>query len=154
MKLVINRCYGGFSLSPKAVARLAELQGKPCHFFTSSIHGARKPLTLEEAEKEFMWSAYTVPNPDEVAGNQGANWHSMTMEERGASNARWEAISLDCRPANRADPLLVQVVEELGDAADGQCAELAIVEIPDDVSWEIDEYDGMERVDEVHRSWS
>jgi hypothetical protein len=48
---------------------------------------------------------------------------------------------------------LIEVIEELGDAANGDCAELAIVEIPDDVEWEISEYDGREHVAEKHRTW-
>jgi hypothetical protein len=47
----------------------------------------------------------------------------------------------------------VQVVEQMGDAASGSHSELAIVEIPDDVEWEIDEYDGREHVAEKHRTW-
>ena len=53
----------------------------------------------------------------------------------------------------RDDPDLINVVEKLGESANGDFANLEIVEIPDDVEWEIDEYDGMESVDEVHRSW-
>lgn len=90
MKLVINKCYGGFGLSRLAYERLAEL-------------GGRLPLD---------------PDSD-----------------------------------NRADPLLIQVVEELGTRANGSCAELAIVEIPDGIEWEINEYDGSESVHEKHRSW-
>lgn len=36
----------------------------------------------------------------------------------------------------------------------GDCADLKIVEIPDDVEWVIEEYDGIEYVSEVHRTWS
>jgi hypothetical protein len=46
----------------------------------------------------------------------------------------------------RDDPILVQVVEELGEAANGDCAELYIVEIPAGTRYRIDEYDGNERV--------
>lgn len=53
----------------------------------------------------------------------------------------------------RDDEHLVQVVEEMGEAANGDYAELSVVEIPDDVQWQIDEYDGMETVEEAHRSW-
>lgn len=53
----------------------------------------------------------------------------------------------------RDDPALVQVVEELGHDADGDCANLKIVEIPDDVEWHIHEYDGSEHVAENHRTW-
>jgi len=54
---------------------------------------------------------------------------------------------------NRDDPHLVQVVKTLGEAANGRHAELKIVEVPDDVAWKIEEFDGMERVSEIHRQW-
>jgi len=53
----------------------------------------------------------------------------------------------------RDDPILVQVVEEMGEAADGDMSELRIADIPDDVLWYIDEYDGVETVREIHRTW-
>ena len=54
----------------------------------------------------------------------------------------------------RADPFLVEVVKELGEAANGEYASLKVVEIPDDVEWEISEYDGAEWIAECHRTWS
>ena len=54
----------------------------------------------------------------------------------------------------RTNPFLIEVVETLGVYADGYCADLKIVEVPDDVLWSIDEYDGREWVAEDHRSWS
>jgi hypothetical protein len=53
----------------------------------------------------------------------------------------------------RNDLLLVQVVEEMGGEASGGLASLSIVEIPDDVEWEIADYDGVEWVAEKHRTW-
>mgnify|MGYP003674481419 CR=1 FL=1 len=54
---------------------------------------------------------------------------------------------------NRDDEALVKCVETLGDKASGNSARLRIVEIPDDVEWKIEEYDGYEHVAEVHRTW-
>ena len=54
----------------------------------------------------------------------------------------------------RNNPLLVQVVEELGAKANDTFADLKIVDIPDDVEWYIHEYDGLESVYEQHRTWS
>ena len=54
---------------------------------------------------------------------------------------------------HRADPDLIAVIEEMGKQADGYFAELKVVEIPDDVEWEIYEYDGDEWVAEKHRTW-
>ena len=53
----------------------------------------------------------------------------------------------------RNDPKLVQVVERLGEAANGYLSNLRVIDIPDDVDWEIDDYDGMETIHEKHRSW-
>ena len=56
--------------------------------------------------------------------------------------------------STRSNPQLIEVVEELGSRANGLCADLKIVEIPDDVDVVIEEYDGDEWVSEVHRTWS
>jgi hypothetical protein len=53
----------------------------------------------------------------------------------------------------RDDPDLVFVVEKLGSRANGMCANLEITEIPDGIEWVIGEYDGMEQVEEAHRTW-
>lgn len=54
----------------------------------------------------------------------------------------------------RDHPLLVQVVEELGDAASDGYANLKVVTIPAGVAWHVEEYDGFEHVAEDHRTWS
>ena len=56
-------------------------------------------------------------------------------------------------PVSRGDPALVEVVEELGAEANCKFSKLKVVEIPDDVEWQIEEYDGMEWVAEKHRVW-
>ena len=56
--------------------------------------------------------------------------------------------------ACRTDPRLLAAVEKIGyEKANGVFADLEIVEIPDDVEWEIQEYDGWESIHEKHRSW-
>lgn len=55
---------------------------------------------------------------------------------------------------NRDCPILLQVIEQLGiDECHGKYASLKIVEIPDDVEWSVEEYDGKEHVAEDHRTW-
>ena len=53
----------------------------------------------------------------------------------------------------RDDPALIETIEELGSRANGNYAALSVVEVPDDVEWYIHDYDGMEQVNEKHRSW-
>lgn len=67
----------------------------------------------------------------------------LPPEERvdnGANQSFW-ADSIE-----RDDPILVQVVEELGEAANGDYADLHITEISSGTLYRIDEYDGRERV--------
>jgi hypothetical protein len=92
MKIVINKCYGGFGLSEEAM-----------------------DLYLERK------------------GMQGEKLHDSEIR--------------------RDDPVLVEVVEELGILASGKYAEIEVVDIPDDVDWYIEEYDGNEWIAEVHRTW-
>jgi hypothetical protein len=138
MKVVINKCFGGFSLSPKAIRRLAELKGRKCFFFD----GWRKPYTPisdEEAAKCFAATAFDVANPNEI------------------DDSEYREHSLYFCDIDRTDADLVKVVEELGaghrTGASGSCADLRIVEIPDGVNYEIAEYDGSEHIAEIHRTW-
>ena len=55
---------------------------------------------------------------------------------------------------SRNDPVLVEVVEHLGEAANDWAAKLKVVEIPEGVDWYIDDYDGIEQIAERHRTWS
>ena len=55
---------------------------------------------------------------------------------------------------DRADPILVQVVEELGEEAGSSAAELCIRELKPGTKWRLQEYDGMEWVEtEDHIQW-
>ncbi len=82
----------------------------------------------------------------------------MYCEIKGISPGEWNKIwgyyeNFYTKDIDRADEDLVRIVETLGDKASGACAELKVVEIPDDVEWTIQEYDGYEHVAEKHRTW-
>lgn len=149
-RIVINTCFGGFSLSREAVKRLAELQGRPCYFFELDF----KTGTYQSPPdvNGMMWTAFDIPNPNEVLINT-SNWSSIPMEERKRANELYEAHRIDQKSDDRSNPLLIKVVDELGERANGACAQLNIVEIPDGIEWEIDNYDGNESINEKHRSW-
>lgn len=157
MKVVINACFGGFSLSPRAVKAYAGRKGWPCFFYirhSDNLHALTR-ISDEDAfamNKLFDPYAYRVATVEELPPGQ-ANWMSMSREERSASNAAWVAASISARDIARDDADLIAVVEELGDRASGRYASLRIVEIPDDVKWKIEEYDGNEHVAEIHRNW-
>ena len=141
MEIVVNRCFGGFGLSALAEKEYLAKKGKTAYFY-------------EQTDYSFKNGKDEYKRVDSVDKKSRTLYYTVT-EDLG------EAISdfpkgVDFFPnydMKRDDPDLVDVVEKLGDAANGTFANLHIVEIPEDVDWEISEYDGMESVEEVHRSW-
>jgi hypothetical protein len=57
------------------------------------------------------------------------------------------------REISRDDPYLVKVIKDMGMSANGKFSNLKIVEVPADVEWIVQEYDGAEWVAEAHRRW-
>ena len=53
----------------------------------------------------------------------------------------------------RTDSALIECIETLGKEANGHFSALKVIEIPDDVDWEISSYDGWEKIEERHRVW-
>jgi hypothetical protein len=134
-KVVYNACYGGFSLSEAGIMRYAELKGITLY----PEYDARFP-TLRAA------TYWTVP-PEQRSGVLSTeDWHGATQEQRAESNRLHSELSIYDRDLDRADPVLVQVVEELGDTANGRCAKLRIEDVPAGTLYRIDEYDGNESV--------
>jgi hypothetical protein len=122
MKVAINRCFGGFSLSEAAFEKLLERMGIE---FEKAKDDTYKSLGITHYYRKGM-----------VDKDDGY------LSHRDFTN-------------NRASEDLIAVIEEMGVVnASGKYAELKIVEVPDDVKWHIDEYDGIEHVAEDHRTWS
>lgn len=87
-----------------------------------------------------------------VVINKCLGGYSLSKEAYKFLNIPWDGYGFEFMK-DRSNPALVKCVEALGDKASGCFAELKVVEIPDDVEWEIDEYDGVEWVAEKHRTW-
>ena len=56
-------------------------------------------------------------------------------------------------PKFRTNKDLIAVVEKLGKKVNWTCSDLKVIEIPDDVDFVIQEYDGAEWAAEKHRTW-
>lgn len=147
--IVINKCFGGFGLSPEATLWLYE---KGCGGVDAS------PVTeYFKADSEYARS-------EEYQSRMGhqaklAEWRRYLKGDRDGSGVFLSVFSPDeqfvlyARDVKRDDPLLIQCVREMGEAANGSCADLKIVEIPDGVEWEISEYDGNEHIAQQHQTW-
>ena len=140
MKVVINKCFGGFGLSHEAALRYFEIKG--ITVYPEQDQGSWK-----------FWTYWLVKPEDRIESKEGEAFYAMSIEDRRAYNKAHSEQTVYPREIERNDPVLVQVVEELGDKANGNYAELKVVEIPDDVEYFIEEYDGLEHIAEVHRTW-
>lgn len=61
--------------------------------------------------------------------------------------------NLEVYSISRDDSDLVLIVEQLKELAFGNYSELKVVEIPENVDWVIEEYDGAEYIAEKRRKW-
>jgi hypothetical protein len=89
----------------------------------------------------------------------GTTYTFQDREDRAATLSKGQYIMVndqywDGRKIKRDDPVLVSIVQEMGEAADGDFASLKVVQLPADVDWTIAEYDGQEWVAEQHRTWT
>lgn len=142
-KIVINKCHGGFGLSPKAQCMFLKAKGKECYFYKQTKYNIPgyddineyKRLSIKEATKEHFILTITKD-------------FGSTTSDKFPHEVFFSDYDIE-----RDDPDLISIVEKLGEKANDYCSKLEIIEIPDDVEWEIDEYDGWESIHEKHRSW-
>lgn len=142
MKIVINSDFGGFSLSPAGCRKYLELKGKDAFFYGYQMtEKTYRKMTEEETQASGMFfMVFTKDFGDEFKGD---------LNDRDET----ETYHFSCRDIPRDDPDLVTVVETLGPAACGYCASLTVVEIPNGVDWQLEDYDGSEWISEKHRTW-
>jgi hypothetical protein len=145
VKVVINKCFGGFGLSEAAYERLIAW-GVP----------VRKYIEQERDEETRLYKPQPLNDGEVIFDREltpvGVDSFSDLYHKYKPSRAMpryWDSWTRE----NRTHPFIVRVVEELGEAANGPFAELAVVEIPDGVEYEISEYDGREHIAETHRTW-
>jgi hypothetical protein len=171
MKAVINKCHGGFNLSPKAIKKYCELKGMPCFLFSYDYAQNKHVLIDEEkAEQLGFWVAYKVENPDELInfvhpeeqppeglfGDGLEQWNAFQLSkavEATIQNNENLKNSVIAPGNNRAEIELIQTVEELGLEASGNFSNLVVIEIPDDIEWFVVSSGGKEHIAEKHRIW-
>lgn len=137
MKVVVNRCYGGFGLSTEATLRYYKEK------FGGDLYPYHGGCTVGGVPHVRLMPPYKAANIMVHFSKEDLGDVIVDIPNRSYYS---------CRP-ERNDPVLVRIVEEMREAASGECADLEIVEIPDDVEWEVHDYDGMESIHEKHRSW-
>lgn len=140
MKIVINTCYGGFSLSFAGLKRYYE------------IKFPERKLYLYK--RDFSTGTYTKVSEDEYDYDKYDSFYTDIFDKDFGTTFKEDDIDyntfndhfVSIHDFKRTDPVLVQVVEELGNKANGTCAELSVVEFSGN-KYRVCEYDGMEWVE-------
>jgi len=151
MKVIINRCYGGFGVSTTAKLLLIERKAKCINKMSiQDYYGGSKKLApcYNPNWKEKFDNNFSKKNKPSLHGLFIFGFFDIITDKK-------FIYDLDDNHGYkiRTNKELIKVVEELGSDANGDYASLKIVEIPDGTDYEIDEYDGMESIHESHRSW-
>lgn len=144
MKIVVNKCYGGFGLSVKAVLWLHK------HGFDVGEfkYPAKKYFGKKDFSKELNeWKDYLKSKKNKKSEREAFFMTIFSPDEEFVLSTRIDY-------EHRTHPLLIKCIEELGEEeASGDLARLRVIEIPDGMNYEISDYDGVETVHERHRSW-
>lgn len=145
-KIVVNRCYGGFGLSHAAYEKLIEW-GVPVRKYKNQERDPETNLYKNEPanEGEVIFDRELTPE-----GECSMNDLYWKYRESSVTGRYWDTWTRD----SRTHPLIIRLVEEMGDDASGKYADLKIVEIPAGIQWHLEEYDGIEHVAEDHRTWA
>ena len=143
MKVVINKCFGGFGLSNLALKRYVELKGLTPYFYEEDYSNKKFIKIPYDNKRVFLTYCIAKDLGNIIEYDKFWEWQKQNKEKY--------FCNYDIK---RNDKDLIQVIEELGcEKSSGAYASLKVIEIPDNISWEIEEYDGMETIEEAHRSW-
>jgi hypothetical protein len=142
-KIAINTCFGGFGLSDDAFVALMKRKGIDVYPDRQNSLSTRFWKTpIDQQPPILRMESYQVKEQDKAI-------YHVAFEQAGAVYMH-NYIGYE----HRADPDLIAIIEEFGSTANGRFAELKVVEIPDGIDWEIQEYDGVEHIAETHQTWS
>lgn len=153
MKIVANKCFGGFGISNLALRRLIDKGSELVEAFTpKSYYGGDNPKYRKQNEWKESWerdfpSRFNKEDGDWWSHGTYDMWYNEKEDKIYTMVSRYEDENI------RTHIDLVELVEDLGVKASSSLAQLEVIEIPDDVEWEIDDYDGIETIREKHRSW-
>jgi len=134
MKVILNKCFGGFSPSHEAYKLYAKKKGLKLFAYELSAD-----LRYKRADdKTGILITYTTRDYGDHPK------YNVFFEENDI---------LYLGSDHREDPVLIEVVEELGKKASSFVSDLRIVNIPDGMDYVIDEYDGIETLHARVQEW-
>ena len=130
MKVILNKCYGGFDVSKEAYMLYAKKKGLNLYQYASDFVSSKKCIYTRTNDETLFQNYFIKDMGDNIEIN----------------NKDYKKYNLYLDDEHRQDTILIEVVEELGNKASGRFGRLEVVEIPDNCYYKIDEYDGFETI--------
>lgn len=140
-KVILNKCYGGFSLSEEAHRLYAMKKGFEVFAYKNDRYSAKNKQSYYkklEKNEDALFKYYFTKD----FGNNSV-----------ISSEDYAKYSFSLGAGDREDKTLIEVVEELGEKSNSPFSSLVVVEIPDDLEYVIDDYDGIETLHQKVQEW-
>ena len=137
MKIVLNGCYGGFSLSYEAMVLYWHAKGRDLYFY-------KDISSYDDYTKVHKYERITL---QKIRESNTSRYIYCTTEDQGEYIFNFPEHVVNDKDIDRTDPILISVVETMGsEAASSPYAKLYIAEIPNGTQYKIDTYDGIEEL--------
>jgi len=121
MKIVLNKCYGGFHISDEGYEWLLKNKNWKCTTLGKDGEWKNSNAKIYKSEEDIPF---------------GGKYY-FTSDDRGF----------------RTNKDVIEMVKILKEKASFQTSKIEIIEIPDNVDYEIEEHAGIEHVAEKHNTW-
>ena len=137
MKVILNKCFGGFCVSQEAYELYAKKKGIEIFSYDFRCENSKPTYRKTNAGSSIFNATFTKDFGDYIE----------------MSDDDFDKYCLNLNESHREDPVLIEVVEELGKRANSRFSELVVVDIPDGMEYEIDDYDGIETLHQKVEKW-
>lgn len=127
MKVAINKCYGGFQISREGYEWLIKNKAWKVTDYNKSGRGYEDDTAQLVKTRDYKTKEW--------------NGDYYLVHDRSG-------------PEIRTNPDIIEMIETLKTSVNTSVSKLQVIEIPDGIDFEIEEYDGIEWIAEAHRSWS
>lgn len=139
-KVILNKDYGVFDVSFKAYSLYAKKKGLKLYAYEPQLVKDSKGTIYEKINKDrdTLFTEYFTKDFGDVSR---------------ISDDDYEKYRLYLDKSHREDKVLIEVVEELKEKANGRYGKLKVVEIPDNLKYVIDDYYGIETLHQEVQEW-
>lgn len=135
MKVILNKCFGGFHPSTECYELYCKKKDLSCYWYDYDWKH-HDYVKVTEFNSLVRYDCVTKDFGPFIEGSSDFDSHIINLFED-----------------HRTDPILIECVEELKEQASSAVSKLVVVEIPDDMDYVIDNYDGIETLHENVRTW-